>query len=59
MCVDARARKALPQLKIDGTKLDVKEVVTYLGDVFNRKGNNYDLIQDRVKKALLQEINGI
>ena len=51
MCVDARATSALPQLKIDGEKLEVKEVVTYLGDIFNRKGNNYDLIQDRVKKG--------
>ena len=51
MCVDARAKNALPQLKIDGTKLEVKEFVTYLGDIFNRKGNNYDLIQDRVKKG--------
>ena len=59
MCVDSRATNSMPQLKIDGVKFGVSEVVTYLGDIFNRKGNNYDLIQDRVKKGKCCIVNSL
>ena len=40
------------ELKIDDQKrVKIAEVITYLGDLFNKKGNNDDLIRDRVNKG--------
>ena len=51
MCVNQNAASVVPQLRINGEILDEKHVVIYLGDVFNWKGNNSDMIEDRVKKG--------
>ena len=36
LCVNGRAADATPRLKIQGTEVETKEVVVYLGDIFNR-----------------------
>ncbi len=56
-----------PKLMIDDVKKVIPaEVIVYLGDLFNEKGNNDDLIKDRVRRgtkasisitSLMQEIN--
>lgn len=38
-------------LYINGSEMDVCKKVKYLGDIFNSKGNNNDLINDRVEKG--------
>ena len=44
--------EAPPSLVIDELKKVLPtDVIVYLGDLFNRKGNNDDLIQDRVKRG--------
>ena len=48
MVVNGQKGDSPPMLKIDGTELESVEVFTYLGDVFNSKGTNKDLIDDRV-----------
>ena len=37
---------------VNGKEIDICETTKYLGDIFNSKGNNSDLIDDRVKKGL-------
>ncbi len=54
-------------IEVDGSKFVIPvEVLVYLGDVFNTKGNNDDLIKDRVRRgtkasicitSLIQETN--
>ena len=58
LCITQSA-DAIPQLKIDGERIDVKEVVVYLGDIFNRKGTNSDLIEDRVRKGKCCIVNAM
>ena len=43
--------KIIPQLEIDGGIVKEVESIVYLGDVFNSKGNNDDLMADRVKRG--------
>ena len=43
--------KVIPQLEIDGGLVKEVESIVYLGDVFNNKGNNDDLVKDRVKRG--------
>ena len=59
MCIDQRASTVVPHLKIDGISLEEKQVVTYLGDLFNRRGNNSDLVDDRVKKGKCCIVNSV
>ena len=51
LCVNGRAADAVPHLTVNSTVIEVKEVAVYLGDIFNRKGSNNDMIEDRVKKG--------
>ena len=52
MIVNKAAGMEHPELHLDGGKLVVPaSVITYLGDLFNEKGNNDDLIDDRVKRG--------
>ena len=42
---------AKPTLKINDDVMEDKEIICYLGDIFNKKGNNKDLIDDRVMRG--------
>ena len=41
----------VPKLEIDGGVVKEVQSTVYLGDVFNSKGNNDDLMKDRVKRG--------
>ena len=41
-----------PELKIADEVLKIVNVLKYLGDMFNNKGNNKDLIDDRIKRGI-------
>ena len=51
LAVNLKPYDVIPRLVIDGTVLESKETAPYLGDIFNSKGTNIDLINDRVKKG--------
>ena len=40
-----------PHLEIDEKKIELVRLITYLGDVFNDKGTNKDLMKDRVDRG--------
>ena len=46
-----KANIVVPELKIDNQVLEEVYKVVCLGDVFNSKGNNDDLVEDRVKRG--------
>ena len=41
----------VPELEIDGEKVQEASLIKYLGDIFNNKGNNDDLIHDRANRG--------
>ena len=47
----------VPELEIKGEKVQEASLITYLGDVFNNKGNNDDLVADRVKRGTVATIS--
>jgi hypothetical protein len=51
--------KELPILKIGSHTMEVKEKIVYLGDDFNSKGNNGDLINESIRKGRTSMINSI
>lgn len=59
MVVDQRPSTVVPRLNVDGVIVENKEHVTYLGDIFNKKGTNSNLIEDRVKKGKCCIINSM
>ena len=51
LCVNLKPSDVTPRLYIDNKPLPVKDVAVYLGDNFNSKGTNTDLVEARVKKG--------
>ena len=51
LIVNGRVIDAAPVLLINNEEMPVKEMIKYLGDVFNSKGNYNDLIKDRCDKG--------
>ena len=43
---------ANPVLYVNGQEMDIVELAKYLGDIFNSRGTNHDLINDRVDKGI-------
>ena len=41
----------IPDLEVNGVAVSKVDSIVYLGDVFNNKGNNDDLINDRVRRG--------
>ena len=39
---------SVPVLTVNGKEMDIVKKAKYLGDIFNSKGTNSDLIEDRV-----------
>ena len=52
MIVNNRRNNGIPDLYIDGQKVDNVDVIKYLGDIFNSKGNNNDLMEDRRNRGI-------
>ena len=50
---------AVPVLLVNGREMDVVDFAKYLGDIFNKKGTNMDMIDERVKKGLVCMISTI
>ena len=59
MCIDQRAATVIPRLDVNGVTIENKNVIVYLGDIFNKKGMNNDMIEDRVKKGKSCIINAV
>ena len=57
--INVTDKDAIPVLHVNGKKLDVVDVTRYLGDMFNSKGNDNDLIADRVAKGMACMISSI
>ena len=51
MLVNGKSMDKIPDLYINGEKVDQVKLLKYLGDIFNSKGNNEDLMDDRVKRG--------
>ncbi len=51
MLVNGKSTDTIPDLYINGERVDDVKVLKYLGDIFNSKGNNEDLMDDRVKRG--------
>ena len=51
MCINQKAYIVIPCLDINGVPVEEKDIIVYLGDIFNNKGTNCDLVEDRVKKG--------
>ena len=45
-------KMATPVLYVNNRQMDVCETCKYLGDIFNTKGSNSELIEDRVSKGM-------
>ena len=52
LCVNDKPGDVTPTLEVNGREMDRVDKITYIGDVFNRWGNNNDLIADRVAKGM-------
>ena len=50
---------AIPVLVVNGREMDIVEFAKYLGDIFNTKGTNIDMIKERVRKGLVCMISTI
>ena len=59
LCVNLKKSDVVPQLNIDNIPVPVKDVTTYLGDQFNSKGTNTDLVEERVKKGKACIVNSM
>ena len=57
--VNCRPTDAVPVQVVNDKLVKIKEMVTYLGDIFNQKGNYKDMIEDRVRKATVCTINAM
>lgn len=44
---------------VNGKQMEYSEKIRYLGDIFNSRGNNKDLIQDRIQKGRRCLVNTI
>ena len=51
LLANRRKNDALPNLMIGDEMLENATLIAYLGDIFNIKGDNIDLIKDRVKRG--------
>ena len=57
--VNVPNKDATPVLYVNGREMDIRSFVKYLGDIFNSKGNNQDMIEDRVLKGMKCMISSI
>lgn len=48
-----------PELRVNGKLMERISKFDYLGDIFNEKGNNIDLLEDRIKKGNACLVNAI
>ena len=54
--INVPAGMAIPVLYVNGHQMKSCDKAKYLGDIFNAKGNDNDLINDRVAKGMMSMI---
>ena len=59
MIANKKKQDAVPVLDIDGTPMAQANLIKVLGDLFNDKCNNKDLIDDRLRRANLCIVNSM
>ena len=52
MVINGKKSDLPPQLFIEGTKVEIVQLIEYLGDVINSKGDFSDLVKDRIKRGV-------
>ena len=52
MIVNGKKMDHPPELYIDEAKVELVQIIEYLGDVINSKGDYSDLVKDRVKRGI-------
>ena len=52
MVVNGKKKDISPELYIDEVKMEIVQLIEYLGDVINSKGDYSDLVKDRIKRAM-------
>ena len=58
MLIQPKNKKCdVPKLEVDGGEVKEVDSLVYLGDAFNKKGNNDDLIADRVRRGTASMIS--
>ncbi len=51
MVIHPKKDTHFPALGIEESRVEEVSKIVYLGDIVNSKGNNIDLIEDRVKRG--------
>ena len=59
LCIDTKPGDIIPRLKLGDTVLREVDSAPYLGDQYNKAGNNKDLISERVKKGKACIVNAM
>ena len=59
MIANKKKQDAIPKLDIDGVPMSQINIIKVLGDLFNDKCNNKDLINDRVRRATICIVNSM
>ena len=59
LCINLKPSDVIPRLLIDGSVVPTKNVSEYLGDHFNCKGDNNDLVEERAKKGKAAIVNSM
>ena len=57
--VNVSVKEAVPVLLVNGKEMKICSKERYLGDIFNSKGDNNDLVDDRVQKGMACMISSI
>jgi hypothetical protein len=57
--VNCKNSDPLPIQEVNGTVIQIKSEATYVGDVFNSRGNNNDLIKERRRKGTSSTVNAM
>ena len=57
LLANGKKKDLIPDLVIGDELVEIASVIEYLGDIFNAKGDNSDLIQDRVKRGIAAMIS--
>ena len=52
LCINSSPGDVVPTLVVNDKEVKNVDTITYVGDVFNEKGNNSDLIKDRGAKGI-------
>ena len=52
LVMNKKKKDLLPELFIGNEQIENASIIEYLGDIFNQKGDNTDMIKDRVRRGI-------